>query len=170
MKGRWAQGLEPRNFLWVIKGRLAVSERPGGYSRSHRKVRRAEELVWLHQQGFTRVISLLESPHNLQAYRDANISCVQVPLLSKDDLPGSLKAIFETVGGYLNDPRERLLMHHEEFGERLVGIIGGLLLYLGMVDDPTHAIQLTERLTKRDPGAEGREMIAITMREGLKKG
>ncbi len=169
MKGRWAQGLEPRNFLWIIQGRLAASERPGGYSRSHRKVRRAEELVWLHQQGFTRVVSLLESPHNLQAYRDANVAYVQVPLLHKDDLPNSLRAIFDCVGGYLADPREKLLMHHEEFGERLTGVLGGLLLYLGMVDDPRHAIQLTERLTKRDLGAEGREIIAITVREGLRR-
>lgn len=169
MKGRWAQGLEPRNFLWIIQGRLAASERPGGYSRSHRKVRRAEELVWLHQQGFTRVISLLESPHNLQAYRDANIAYVQVPLLHKDDLPSSLKAIYDCIGGYLADPREKLLMHHEEFGERLVGVLGGLLLYLGVVDKPTHAIQLIERLTKRELGAEGREIIATTVREGLKK-
>ncbi|MGB2757597.1 MAG: hypothetical protein WBD02_08050 [Acidimicrobiia bacterium] len=169
MKGRWAQGLEPRNFLWVIQGRLAASERPGGYSRSHRKVRRAEELVWLHQQGFTRVISLLESPHNLQAYRDANIAYVQVPLLHKDDLTSSLKAIYDCIGAYLADPREKLLMHHEEFGERLVGVLGGLLLYLGMVDAPTHAIQLIERLTKRELGAEGREIIATTVREGLKK-
>jgi hypothetical protein len=45
MKGRWAQGLEPRSFCWVIKERLAASERPGGFARNHRKVRRQEELI-----------------------------------------------------------------------------------------------------------------------------
>src|SRR5438034_281743 len=58
-RGRWAQGLEPRYFTWVITGRLAVSERPGGFARNHRKVRRQEELLWLAGHGFTHVLSLL---------------------------------------------------------------------------------------------------------------
>ena len=68
MKGRWAQGLEPRAFCWIIKDRLAASERPGGFARNHRKVRRQEEIIWLRQHDFTSVLSLLESPHNLHAY------------------------------------------------------------------------------------------------------
>ena len=47
LRGRWAQGLEPRFFCWIIKDRLAASERPGGFARNHRKVRRQEELIWL---------------------------------------------------------------------------------------------------------------------------
>ena len=71
LRGRWAQGLEPRFFCWIVRDRLAASERPGGFARSHRKIRRQEELIWLGQNGFTRVITLLDSPHNLQAYDDA---------------------------------------------------------------------------------------------------
>ena len=71
LRGRWAQGLEPRFFCWIIKDRLAASERPGGFARSHRKIRRQEELIWLGQHGFTRVISMLDSPHNLHAYEEA---------------------------------------------------------------------------------------------------
>ena len=62
LRGRWAQGLEPRMFSWIIKDRLAASERPGGFARNHRKIRRQEELIWLAQNDFTRVISLLDSP------------------------------------------------------------------------------------------------------------
>ena len=29
LRGRWAQGLQPRDFTWVIKDRLGVGERPG---------------------------------------------------------------------------------------------------------------------------------------------
>ena len=36
-------GLEPRGFRWVIAGRLALSERIGGYGFQHRRVRREEE-------------------------------------------------------------------------------------------------------------------------------
>ena len=71
MRGRWAQGLEPRFFCWIIKDRLAGSERPGGFARNHRKVRRQEELIWLRQHDFTHVISLLDSSHNLPAYDEA---------------------------------------------------------------------------------------------------
>ena len=65
VKGKWAAGIPPRNFTWVIRDRLAVSERPGGFAPSHRRVRRQEEIIWLRVQGFTRVVSLLPSPHNL---------------------------------------------------------------------------------------------------------
>ncbi len=58
MKGKWAAGIPPRNFTWVIKDRLAMSERPGGFAPNHRKVRRQEEIIWLQMQGFTRVVSL----------------------------------------------------------------------------------------------------------------
>ena len=59
MKGKWAAGIVPRNFAWVIKDQLAVCERLGGYGENHRKVRRQEEIIWVQQQGFARVISLL---------------------------------------------------------------------------------------------------------------
>ena len=48
LRGRWAQGLQPRYFTWVIKDRLGAGERPGGFARNHRKVRRQEELIWLN--------------------------------------------------------------------------------------------------------------------------
>ena len=80
VRGRWAQGLEPRGFCWIIKDRLAASERPGGFARNHRKVRRQEELIWLAGNGFTHVLSLLDSPHNLHAYDEASIAYDHVPL------------------------------------------------------------------------------------------
>ena len=30
MKGKWAQGIQPRNFAWILKDKLAICERPGG--------------------------------------------------------------------------------------------------------------------------------------------
>ena len=29
LKGKWARGIEPRMFCWVIKDRMAACERPG---------------------------------------------------------------------------------------------------------------------------------------------
>jgi hypothetical protein len=167
MRGRWAQGLEPRGFTWVIKDRLAASERPGGFARNHRKVRRQEELIWLAGNGFTHVLSLLESPHNLHAYDEANIAYEHLPLGRRDEWPHRLPAIYTTLKKWLDDPAERVLIHHEEFGERLLGVLTGYLLFDGVVRDGAHAIVLVEKLTGRQVGAPGREIVAATLDEGL---
>ena len=74
MKGKWAQGIQPRNFAWVIKDKLAVCERPGGYGANHRRVRRQEEIIWIREQGFTCVVSLIPSPHNLHNYDELGVT------------------------------------------------------------------------------------------------
>jgi len=167
VRGRWAQGLEPRGFTWVIKDRLAASERPGGFARNHRKVRRQEELIWLAGNGFTHVLSLLESPHNLHAYDEAAIAYEHLPLGRHDEWSMNLPVIYVTLKQWLDDPAERVLIHHEEFGERLLGVLAGYLLYAGVVDDGSHVIVLMEKLTGRQLGAPGREIVAATIDEGL---
>ena len=167
MRGRWAQGLEPRGFTWIIKDRLAASERPGGFARNHRKVRRQEELIWLAGNDFTHVLSLLESPHNLHAYDEAAIPYEHLPLGRHDEWPTNLPVIYVTLKQWLDDPGERVLIHHEEFGERLLGVLTGYLLYAGVVADGSHAIVLIEKLTGRQLGAPGREVVAATIDEGL---
>jgi hypothetical protein len=167
VRGRWAQGLEPRGFTWVIKERLAASERPGGFARNHRKVRRQEELIWLAGNGFTHVLSLLESPHNLHAYDEANLAYEHLPLGRRDEWGAHLPVIYSTLKSWLDDPNERVLIHHEEFGERLLGVLAGYLLYAGAVQDGSHTIVLIEKLTGRQLGAPGREIVAATIDEGL---
>ena len=86
-KGKWAQGITPRNFHWVITDRLAVCERPGGYGESHRKVRRQEEIIWIREQGFHHVVSLSASPHNLHNYDELGVAWLHRPFPRNDDLP-----------------------------------------------------------------------------------
>ena len=74
MKGKWAQGIQPRNFAWVMKGKLAVCERPGGYGANHRRVRRQEEIIWIREQGFTCVVSIIPAPHNLHNYTELDVT------------------------------------------------------------------------------------------------
>lgn len=167
MRGRWAQGLEPRGFTWVIKDRLAASERPGGFARNHRKVRRQEELIWLAGNGFTHVLSMLESQHNLHAYDEAGIAYEHLPLGRHDEWPYQLPVIYTTLKKWLDDPNERVLIHHEEFGERLLGVLTGYLLFAGVVSDGSHATVLIEKLTGRQLGGPGREVVAATIDEGL---
>lgn len=167
MRGRWAQGLEPRGFCWIVTDRLAASERPGGFARNHRKVRRQEELIWLVGHGFTHILSLLESPHNLHAYEEAAIPYEHIPLGRHDDWPQSLSLVFATLKKWLDDPAERVLIHHEEFGERLLGVLAGFLLFEGVVDQGAHAAVMMEKVTGRELGAPGREVIAATVDAGL---
>jgi hypothetical protein len=167
LRGRWAQGLEPRFFTWIIKDRLGASERPGGFARNHRKVRRQEELIWLRVNNFTHIVSLLDSPHNLHAYDEAGLASVHLPLGRHDELDVRLREIFTALAGYLDDPNEKILIHHEEFGDRLLGVLGGYLLFCGLVDTGPHAISIMEKLTGRNLGAEGREIISVTIDERL---
>jgi len=167
LRGRWAQGLEPRAFFWLIKDRLAGSERPGGFSRNHRKVRRSEELIWLKAHGFTHILSLLEGPHNLHAYEEAGLPYAQIALGRGDDLVPTLTEIYATIARWMADPDERVLVHHEECGDRLIGVFAGYLLSAGPVDSGPHAIQIVEKITGRELGAEGREIVSITIENGL---
>ncbi len=135
MKGKWARGIEPRMFCWVIKDRMAACERPGGYARNHRKVRRLEELIWLREHGFTMIVSLLDSPHNLHAYDELSLPHMQVPLgVAGGDLATLLPEVFGTIADLLDDPEQKIIVHLEEFGDRLCGVLAGYLLYTGLVD------------------------------------
>jgi hypothetical protein len=169
VKGKWAQGLEPRFFCWVIKDKLAASERPGGYGRNHRKVRRQEEIIWLRQHDFTSVLSLLDSPHNLHAYDEMDMPHAHVPLGRGIDGINQLPDVFSTMADLLGAPDARVLIHIEEFGDRLAGIIGGFLVYMRLVSDGPSVITLVERLVGRQMGTEGREIVAATLNDGLRR-
>ena len=85
MKGKWAQGIKPRNFHWIIKDQLALCERPGGYGANHRRVRRQEEIIWIREQGFGCVISLITAPHNLHNYDELGVAWRHLPFGPHDD-------------------------------------------------------------------------------------
>jgi len=167
VKGRWAQGLEPRAFCWIIKERLAASERPGGFARNHRKVRRQEELIWLIGHGFTHILSMLDSPHNLHAYEEAAIPFAHVPIGRHDEWPERLPELYSTLAGWLAKPDERVLIHHEEFGDRLLGVLAGYLIYAGLVAEGPHAVVVIEKITGRQLGSQAREIVAVTVDEGI---
>lgn len=169
LRGRWAQGLEPRNFTWIIKDRLAAAERPGGFARNHRKVRRKEELIWLRREGFTRIVSLLDSSHNLRAYEEAGLVGEHLPLGRADELADHLRFSYARLASWLDDPNERLFVHHEEFGDRLLGFLAGYLLYAGLVPQGPHAIAIIEKLSGRTLDADGRGIVATVLSNDLKR-
>lgn len=160
MRGKWAAGLPPRNFTWIIKDSLAVSERPGGYARNHRRVRRQEEIIWLREQGFTRVVSLLGSPHNLHAYDELGVNWSHIPFSALDDPRAVLPGLYEQLQGWLA-AGERLLVHQEDLGDRLMGVMAGYLLHTKMIATGPQAIAVVERIVQRQMGPPGRELVAL---------
>ena len=160
MRGKWAEGIPPRYFAWVIKDRLAVSERPGGYARNHRKVRRQEEIIWLREQGFSRVVSLLPSPHNLHAYDELGVAWEHIPLRLHDDPRPVLAELYPKLRDWLA-AGEKLLIHQEELGDRIQGVAGGYLVYAGLVPDPAQAISIVEQINQRQMGPTGRHLVGM---------
>jgi hypothetical protein len=56
---------------------------------------------------------------------------------------------------------EKLLVHQEELGDRLMGAIGGYLVAAHIIDSDSQAITIMERITTRQMGPVGRELIAV---------
>jgi len=160
VKGKWAQGIVPRNFTWVIKDRLAISERPGGYGDNHRRVRRQEEIIWIRHQGFTSIVSLLASPHNLHAYEELDVPAQHLPFGLHDEPRAVLSALYPDVRAQLAGGA-RLLVHQDEVGDRLHGTVAGYLVFAGLVPEPTRAIAMSEQLLSRQLGPAGRELVAL---------
>jgi hypothetical protein len=160
MKGKWAQGIVPRNFAWVIKDQLAVCERIGGYGANHRKVRRQEEIIWVREQGFTRIISLLPSPHNLHAYDELGVEWVHHPFGKHDDIATALAPFWRDLRDQLG-AGDTLIVHHDELGDRLQGAIAGYLVYAGLVNEVPRAVAMTEHVLHRPMGPEARDIVAV---------
>ena len=160
MKGKWAQGIVPRNFTWVIKDRLAVSERPGGYGASHRRVRRQEEIIWIRHQGVSSIVSLLASPHNLHAYEELEVPFAHIPFGIHDEARTVLTALYPELRQQLAGGG-KVLVHQDEVGDRLHGTVAGYLVYAGLVPETTRAIAMSEQLLSRQLGPPGRELVAL---------
>ncbi len=151
-------GLEPRGFRWVIKGRLAVSERVGGYGFQHRKVRREEELIWLKDQGINSIVSLLGPSQSSQAYEAAGF------LFASRDVPANLEPedaepVFELLHAALTAEGAVVLVHRDTIDDTLAGLLAGYLIHSKMLDDPIVATDVIQRILARAIGPEGRRLI-----------
>jgi hypothetical protein len=158
VKGRWASGLEPRNFTWVFKNQLAVSERPGGSVMVHRKVRRDEELLWLRHNGFGRVMSVLPTNQELQIYTDHGLAISHHPLRGDQNQLEVILGCYQELHASLLD-RHCVLLHGAEVSDRMLGIIAGFLMWSKRVASPPMAIAITEKLFERAIGPDGRSIV-----------
>lgn len=164
VKGKWAQGIVPRNFKWVIKDQFAVCERPGGYGDNHRRVRREEEIIWIKQQGFSCVISLIPSTHNLHNYEEHDVPYRHRPFPPYEPEAEYLEVLFSELRDLLT-AGGKVLMHQDELSDTVCGVVAGYLRWSGLVPAGPQTISLTERLLERPLGTRARTIV--TMAEDL---
>tara|TARA_Y100000768_G_scaffold264183_1_gene201571 strand:- start:80 stop:589 length:510 start_codon:yes stop_codon:yes gene_type:complete len=157
LRGKWALGIQPRNFTWILKDKLAISERPGGFGSSHRRVRRQEEIIWIRENGFNYVVSLIQAPHNLHNYEELGQPYRHRPMRT-DNIDAWLTALYRELDDLIR-AGQRLLVHGEELGDRVVGVMGGYIRWAGLIEDATEAITVTEQLTGRKLDPFARELI-----------
>jgi hypothetical protein len=158
VRGKWAAGIEPRGFTWVYKGILAVSERPGGSTAVHRRVRRDEELLWLKHQGFARVVSILPVMQNLDAYLEHGLSASHYALRGGPQQREVLEACYLDLANSMR-LHVAVLLHSDDVSDRLLGVLAGYLVWSRKVETGPAAIALIERLFRRSLGPEGREIL-----------
>ena len=154
-------GLKPREFVWVIQGRLAVSERIGGYGIQHRRVRREEEILWLKEEaGISTVFSLLSGTQNLANYRDSGFDVLGEPLTG-DYEQADIQRVFKGLDEALKDPNAVVLVHRDLVDDTMAGILAGYLVHSRLIDDPILASALIQEILKRPLGPEGRSLIPV---------
>ena len=163
MRGKWAQGIQPRHFTWVIKNKVAVCERPGGYGANHRKVRRQEEIIWLRQNDFDFVMSLCGSNQNLHNYEEMGLPFHHVPFSGPSAGPLSLTRAMASIRDHVQ-AGDTIIVHREMLGERITGLVAAYLLWMELVPDGPRAISITERLFERELGQVARELVAMVER------
>ncbi len=124
-------------------------------------MRRQEEILWLRGEGFTRVVSLLPSPHNLHAYDELGVTWAHIPFGPHDDPRMVLPDLYRQLRDWLG-AGERILIHQEELRgpadgrrRRLPALVGA-----GARRTP-QAITVVEQILHRQMGPAGRELVAI---------
>jgi hypothetical protein len=160
MKGKWAQGIQPRSFHWIIKDQLAVCERPGGSGMNHRRVRRQEEIIWIREHGFTRIVSLIPSPHNLHCYDELEVRWWHFPFAGPETGAARIEAFYGRLSEALA-AGERVIVHRDLLDDLSTGLLAGYLLWRGLVRSGPEAITVMERLVTRQLGPTGRAIVAM---------
>jgi hypothetical protein len=158
LRGKWAQGIQPREFLWVLKDQLAVCERLGGKGSSHRPIRRQEEIVWVLNNGFDLTISMIPATHNLEAYKKLGLAHRHWPVHDRDDPTVNLPKIYEQMGIAI-DHDKTMLMHRISLDDTVMGFIGGFLIWGGYLQNATDTTVMVERLFSKHVGSKGRIII-----------
>ena len=152
-------GLQPREFVWIISGQLAVAQRIGGYGFQHRRVRREEEILWLQKEAsINTILSFMNTNENMTAYEEIPFAMHHetVPdTPSADEVQRAMRSLHRA----LNQPGAIVLLHREIIDDTLAGLLAGYLMYSKMVIDPIKAAAVVQEILGRPIGPVGRAII-----------
>lgn len=110
---------EPRMYAWIVPGRLAVAERPGGGGRSQRRARREREQAWWRDQGVTAIVSGMRTRHALLEYALDRFAVRWHPLLDEEQGRDELRRLVASVMELLEEGEGAVLVHCDTAGEWL---------------------------------------------------
>lgn len=131
---------EPPVSTWLVDGRLALAERPGGGGRSHRRVRRDADLEWWAAHGVTAIVSGMRSRHGLLESALAGFAITWHPLVTEEQAVRELPALAETVTDLLA-AGEVVLVHVDRPGEWLAAVDAVLRIALGLASSRPAALR-----------------------------
>lgn len=157
---RFGDGIEPHRFRWIINGRLAVCERPGGCGEAHRRIRRREELVWIARHRFELVVVVDGNPGNLGDYDAHGIGYVHRPVRS-GNAATALPEVFDLIAATPGP----VIVHGDHVGDTVAGVVAGFLVWVGAVPSPPDAAHVVERLLGRRIGPDGIELLRTAIKE-----
>lgn len=156
-------GLQPRQLSWIVPHRLAVGERPGGCGRTHRLIRRDEEIRWLVKQEFDTVVSLRVPDKDIETYVEAGLEATHLPV-TRNDAIERLPTVFALLDELLLKQEQTVFVHADDVDDTVEGVLGSYLLHLGALPTAAQAVAAVERLTSRPLGPEGRHLVQVTER------
>ena len=133
----------PKRIWWARPKKLCALERPGGGGMSHRPERRKQEIAYLKGRGVRLVISTMKSRHNIEAYEQAGLEAIHLPV--EEDLDGLLEAV--------------------EVVRRETRKSGGVAIHANRYTDFVAAICAKHLLDLR--GIDVRDSLAAAMEAGL---
>jgi hypothetical protein len=87
----------------------------------------------------------------LHAYDELGVTWSHIPFGPHDDPNVVLADLYARIKEWLSEG-ERLLVHQEELGDRLMGVVGGYLRWSGLVPSGPQAIAVVEKILGRQMG------------------
>jgi hypothetical protein len=108
------------------------------------------------------VISLIPSPHNLHNYDELGVAWQHRPFTAEDDEVAYLNDLYPELDR-LRGEGVMVLLHQDELGDRLVGLVAGYVLWAGLLEDGPQTISVVERMVDRQMGPLGRGLVTLAI-------
>ena len=81
------------------------------------------------------------------------------PTVQRSEGADAVVALYREIQSLLRD-NKKIVVHREELGDHVIGLMAGYLLWAGLVDTGPDVITVIERIGQRQLGPVGRELVA----------